>query len=88
LDENRRDVEEDGSGSDPGSDVERNPKEPVPSSSAKQSSQAYQEFLQFLQLGCAGSPIQGFPIIVIVISTIPSSVRDFFAKQIVTLLNI
>lgn len=35
---------------------------------------AYDEFLQFLQLGCSGSPIQGYPTVVIIISTIPSSV--------------
>lgn len=35
---------------------------------------AYDEFLQFLQLGCSGSPIQGYPTIVIIISTIPSSI--------------
>ncbi|KAK0229492.1 hypothetical protein EDD85DRAFT_130041 [Armillaria nabsnona] len=34
---------------------------------------AYDEFLQFLQLGCSGSPIQGYPTMVIIISTIPSS---------------
>ncbi|KAJ3517521.1 hypothetical protein NLJ89_g467 [Agrocybe chaxingu] len=36
-------------------------------------SQAYQEFLQFLQLGCSGSPIQGYPAVVVVVSTIPPS---------------
>ncbi|PBK68595.1 hypothetical protein ARMSODRAFT_958257 [Armillaria solidipes] len=34
----------------------------------------YDEFLQFLQLGCSGSPIQGYPTVVIIISTIPSSI--------------
>lgn len=38
-------------------------------------SQAYKEFLQFLELGCFGSPVQGYPVIVIILSTIPSSVR-------------
>lgn len=40
----------------------------------KKASGAYQEFLQFLGLGCSGSPIQGYPTIVIILSTIPSSV--------------
>lgn len=50
----------------------------------------YDEFLQFLQLGCSGSPIQGYPTVVIIISTIPSStftstssaspLTDFFAS--------
>ncbi|KAL0570451.1 hypothetical protein V5O48_011508 [Marasmius crinis-equi] len=38
------------------------------------SSSAYAEFLQFLQLGCGGSPIQGYPTIVIILSTIPSEI--------------
>ncbi|KAJ2912917.1 hypothetical protein MD484_g7503, partial [Candolleomyces efflorescens] len=37
-------------------------------------SAAYQEFLQFLQLGCSGSPVQGYPTVVVVLSTIPSTV--------------
>lgn len=36
---------------------------------------AYSEFLQFLELGCSGSPTQGYPTIVVILSTIPSSVR-------------
>ncbi|KAI3605699.1 delta 9-fatty acid desaturase [Moniliophthora roreri] len=35
---------------------------------------AYEEFLQFLQLGCGGSPLQGYPTVVIILSTIPSSI--------------
>ena len=35
---------------------------------------AYQEFLRFLELGCFGSPSQGYPTIVIILSTIPSPV--------------
>lgn len=38
------------------------------------SSAAYQEFLQFLQLGCSGSPVQGYPVVLVVLSTIPSTV--------------
>lgn len=41
--------------------------EPVPS-------QAYTEFLQFLATGCSGSPAQGYPTILIVLSTIPPRV--------------
>ncbi|KAJ2933069.1 hypothetical protein H1R20_g4020, partial [Candolleomyces eurysporus] len=37
-------------------------------------SAAYQEFLQFLQLGCSGSPVQGYSTVIIVLSTIPSTV--------------
>ncbi|KAG5641970.1 hypothetical protein DXG03_003844 [Asterophora parasitica] len=35
---------------------------------------AYQEFLRFLGLGCSGSPLQGYPTVVIILSTIPSSI--------------
>lgn len=35
---------------------------------------AYSEFLQFLQLGCAGSPAQGYPTVVIILSTLSSPV--------------
>lgn len=38
-------------------------------------SQAYTEFLQFLATGCSGSPAQGYPAVLIILSTIPSSVR-------------
>lgn len=38
---------------------------------------AYKEFLRFLELGCRGSPRQGYPALVIVLSTIPHSVRFF-----------
>ncbi|KZT68385.1 hypothetical protein DAEQUDRAFT_727954 [Daedalea quercina L-15889] len=34
-------------------------------------SQAYREFLQFLELGCSGSPLQGYPTVIVIISTIP-----------------
>lgn len=37
---------------------------------------AYREFLQFLQNGCSGSPIQGYPTVVVILSTISSSVRQ------------
>ncbi|KAF5380135.1 hypothetical protein D9615_006188 [Tricholomella constricta] len=37
-------------------------------------SMAYQEFLRFLSLGCSGSPLQGYPTVVIIVSTIPSSI--------------
>ncbi|KAJ8454647.1 hypothetical protein ONZ45_g19221 [Pleurotus djamor] len=42
--------------------------------SIPKTSMAYADFLQFLQLGCSGSPIQGYPTVVIVLSTIPLAV--------------
>ncbi|KAF8875235.1 hypothetical protein BD779DRAFT_1613454 [Infundibulicybe gibba] len=44
-------------------------------SSLPHPSKAYQAFLHFLELGCSGSPTQGYPTVVIILSTIPSSVR-------------
>jgi E3 ubiquitin-protein ligase listerin len=41
-------------------------------------SHAYQEFLGFLESGCAGSPLRGYPAVVIIVSTIPSSVHFIF----------
>ena len=35
----------------------------------------YREFLQFLQLGCRGSPVQGYPTVVVILATIPPEVR-------------
>ncbi|EMD34704.1 hypothetical protein CERSUDRAFT_116892 [Gelatoporia subvermispora B] len=36
-------------------------------------SQAFHEFLQFLELGCGGAPVQGYPAVIIILSTIPAS---------------
>ncbi|KAG6811117.1 hypothetical protein H0H92_008917 [Tricholoma furcatifolium] len=44
------------------------------SSPSTRQSVAYQEFLQFLEHGCSGSPLQGYPTVVIIVSTIPSSI--------------
>jgi E3 ubiquitin-protein ligase listerin len=38
-------------------------------------SPAFADFLQFLELGCGGSPLQGYPAILVVLSSIPPSVR-------------
>ncbi|KAI0711424.1 hypothetical protein C8Q76DRAFT_677774 [Earliella scabrosa] len=37
-------------------------------------SEAYAEFLQFLATGCSGSPTQGYPTVILILSTIPSSI--------------
>jgi E3 ubiquitin-protein ligase listerin len=62
------------------------------SASSKSKSLACQEFLQFLQLGCSGSPLQGYPAVVVILSTIPTTIlasstllqsspwEDFFAS--------
>lgn len=37
-------------------------------------SEAYMEFLQFLELGCSGSPMEGYPLVLVVLANIPKSV--------------
>jgi hypothetical protein len=60
------------------SDTEDNTKKPHPGGvNLTRPSRAYQEFLSFLESGCAGSPLQGYPAIMVIVSTIPSSVRSF-----------
>ena len=38
-------------------------------------SPGFADFLQFLELGCGGSPVQGYPAVLAFLHTIPSSVR-------------
>lgn len=78
LNDNKKDDEEDG---DYGSEVESDGESQhvTKTITQKQPSQAYLEFLQFLQLGCS-SPLQGYPTVVVIISTIPSSVRYLSTK--------
>jgi hypothetical protein len=81
LDDIKKDEGDDGSESEVENDDEPQhaAKTVTPSSlPQKQASQAYREFLQFLQLGCSGSPLQGYPTVMIILSTIPSSVRCLF----------
>lgn len=37
----------------------------------------YDSFLRFLQLGCGGSPIQGYSTLVVILSTIPPEVGPY-----------
>lgn len=64
--------DEDGDGSDMEDDVKKSLSEGV---NITRPSRAYQEFLGFLESGCAGAPLQGYPAVVVFVSTIPSSVR-------------
>ena len=41
----------------------------------RESLSSYQEFLRFLEQGCSGSPRDGYPMVVIALSTIPSKVN-------------
>ena len=61
--------------------------EPLCIADQNMESKAYSDFLRFLQCGCGGSPLNGYPTIVIVLSTIPPSVNDsscFFLFGILT----
>lgn len=62
---------EDGSDSED-EDVPRNT--PNASNTTLRVSHAYKEFLQFLELGCSGAPIQGYPAVLVILATIPLSV--------------
>ena len=37
-------------------------------------SPGFADFLQFLELGCGGSPLQGYPAVIVILSSIPPSV--------------
>ncbi|KAH7882407.1 hypothetical protein F5I97DRAFT_1939442 [Phlebopus sp. FC_14] len=41
-------------------------------------SQAFREFLQFLELGCSGSPAEGYPMVLLIVAGIPETVRSFY----------
>ncbi|KAM6492444.1 hypothetical protein JOM56_012168 [Amanita muscaria] len=47
--------------------------ETLPTSSSH-SSPIYREFLNFLESGCGGSPLQGYPAVLVIMSTIPISI--------------
>lgn len=69
--ESESDPESDTDG-DSGNDVANATTEPLPN--GQPMSEAYTEFLQFLELGCAGSPIEGYPLVLVVLAGIPKSV--------------
>ncbi|KAF8329398.1 uncharacterized protein EI90DRAFT_3125180 [Cantharellus anzutake] len=47
---------------------------PHPLHARDSSNWPYQKFLEFLQSGCNGSPLEAYPIVVLILSTIPSTV--------------
>lgn len=58
-------------------DEEEDSEEPRPAAngSTPKKSAAFSDLLQFLELGCAGMPVQGYPTVLIILTTIPTSVR-------------
>jgi len=59
-----------------GSDAEEEPKTQTGSApfTNDRRSPGFVDFLQFLELGCGGSPLQGYPAVIVILSSIPSSV--------------
>ncbi|KAF7796133.1 hypothetical protein EIP86_007306 [Pleurotus ostreatoroseus] len=58
-----------------------------PSGSQTLVSHAYKDFLQFLELGCMGSAVQGYPAIIIILSTVPPSIMASVSRPLETLLT-
>ncbi|KAH9959432.1 hypothetical protein BC827DRAFT_504162 [Russula dissimulans] len=58
-----------------GSDAEEEPKAQTDSApfANDRRSPGFVDFLQFLELGCGGSPLQGYPAVILILSSIPSS---------------
>jgi hypothetical protein len=64
------DEEDDGSGAEEEANVQA-----VPAHVGKhRRSPGFADFLQFLELGCGGSPLQGYPAVIVILSSIPPSV--------------
>ena len=70
VNKNESDEEDDGSSAEEGPDVQ------VASTNVAkdQRSSGFTDFLQFLELGCGGSPLQGYPAVIVILSSIPPSV--------------
>jgi E3 ubiquitin-protein ligase listerin len=64
------DEEDDGSSAEEEANVQA-----VPTHVGKDGrSPGFADFLQFLELGCGGSPLQGYPAVIVILSSIPPSV--------------
>ena len=64
------DEEDDGSSAEEEANVQA-----VPTQVGKdRRSAGFEDFLQFLELGCGGSPLQGYPAVIVILSSIPPSV--------------
>lgn len=64
------DEEHDGSSAEEEANVQTDPT----NGSKDRRSPGFAEFLQFLELGCGGSPLQGYPAVIVLLSSIPPSV--------------
>ena len=72
----RKATESDSDEEDEGSDTEdkSNQQQAAPAVQGGRSP-GFADFLLFLELGCGGSPLQGYPAVLLFLHTIPSSVR-------------
>jgi hypothetical protein len=55
-------------------------------STAKDWPRAFDDFLGFLQLGCNGTPTTGYPIVVLIVDTLPPEARTRFSINILCLI--
>lgn len=76
ISEQEQDADDSNAESDGSEDEEEaTPRKAIPKKSGTIGpSQAYREFLQFLELGCGGVPLQGYPTVLIILATIPPTV--------------
>ncbi|KAI9568130.1 hypothetical protein HD554DRAFT_2219143 [Boletus coccyginus] len=81
LDANVQGTEDDDSDSDSDSESARESDDDDVTDIANESpsnrqptSEAYTEFLQFLELGCSGSPVDGYPLLLVVLAGMPKSI--------------
>ncbi|KZO96166.1 hypothetical protein CALVIDRAFT_555263 [Calocera viscosa TUFC12733] len=80
VDGEEEDEEEDGDEDEDEEDTETEAPRPAPALASPGSpatpiqSQAYSEFLEFLRTACRGSATTGYPIVLVVLSTIPASI--------------
>lgn len=68
-DDDEDDIEEEAAGDDTAS--------PTPEAVKNKTFPTYESFLAFLQSGCRGAAVQSYPLLVILLSTLPESVRAF-----------
>ncbi|KAF9818038.1 hypothetical protein IEO21_02999 [Rhodonia placenta] len=83
ISEQEQDADDSNAESDGSEDEEEaTPRKAIPKKSGTIGpSQAYREFLQFLELGCGGVPLQGYPTVLIILATIPPTVISSFSPS-------
>ena len=83
------DADADGDSDSDGDEDTQQVQKPSAVANALGVSRAYKEFLQYLELGCSGAPIQEYPAVFVILSTIPTSVRiDFWLSVLPVVMTI